>query len=287
MKNILILITFLFATSLFGQRTVDIRIMEAGYSTQSQTLKAEIQVRKTDRADLILGGYNMRLYYNSEKLELLENRTQSLLSNSKYTPIVIDNHMIDVNASGHGQLSYSSHLSFLSFYSNLKTITTEGDAVSENGEWNSVATVEFKILQPFSDEEVITLAREEKTGDLATAFIEMTEWKGPKNLEALAISEYQEDIFGFSENSESFVSVNVGPNPASTDLNIDFNKELKGDSYNVVIRDVTGALIMNQKIDNGSKGIVMDIRNLLSANYLVEVRNDNDIIKSKKIIKIN
>jgi len=287
MKNILILTVLLFSASLFGQRTVDIRIMEAGYSPQSQNLKAEIQVRKTDRADLILGGYNMRLYYNSEKLELLEGKATSLLTNAKYTPIEIDNHITDVNVGGHAQLEYSSHLSFLSFNSNLKTITTEGDLVSENGEWKSIAAVEFKVLEPFSDEEVITLARSEKTGAIATAFVEMSEWKGPKKIEPLAINEYYEDIHGFNENSEAFVTVNVGPNPASTDLNIDFNKELKGDDYNVIIRDTKGALIMNQKIDNGSTGIIMDIRNLLSANYLVEVRNDDEVIKAQKIIKIN
>ena len=287
MKNVLILVLVLFSVSIFGQRTVDIRVKETGVNTQNQTIKAEIQIKKTDRADLILGGYNMRLYYDSDKLELIENRAHSMLTNAKYTPIEIDNHITDVDVSGHGTLAYSSHLSFLSFYSNLKTITTEGDLVSENGEWKSIAALEFKVLKPFQDEEVITLAREDKTGELATAFIEMTEWKGPKNIKALAVNEYHEEVLGYSANSDVFVQVNVGPNPASTDLNIEFNKELSGNKYNVVIRDVSGALVMNQKIDDGSTGVVMDIRNLLSANYLVEVRNDDEIIKTKKIIKIN
>ena len=287
MRNFIILLVLIISSGLSAQRTVDIRVKEAGINSNSQTLKAEIQVRKTDRADLVLGGYNMRLYYNSEKLQLTEDKTNSMLTSSKYTPIEIDNHIKDVDVTGHGGLSYSQNLSFLSFYSNLKTITTEGDLVSENGEWKSIASLEFKILQPFQEEEIITLARQDKTGELATAFVEMTEWKGPKNIKALRVNEYIEDIKGFSEDNEAFVQVKVGPNPASTDLNIDFNKEIEGGSYSVTIRDVAGAQIMNQKIDQGSRGVTLDIRNLLSANYLVEVRNNNEIIKTKKIIKIN
>ncbi|MEE9439777.1 MAG: T9SS type A sorting domain-containing protein [Saprospiraceae bacterium] len=273
--------------SVYGQRTVDIRVKEIGINTHSQTLNVEIQVRKTDRVALILGGYNMRLYYNSEKLQLSENKARSMLTSSKYTPIEIDNHLKNVDVTGHGLISYSQNLSFLSFYSNLKTISTQGDVVSDGGDWKSIAGLEFKILQPFQNEEVITLAREEKTGELATAFIEMTEWKGPKNIQALEVNEYFEDIKGFDQESEAFVQIKVGPNPASTDLNIDFSKELQGNDYSVTVRNVAGAKVLNRKINQGSKGIILDIRNLLSANYLVEVRNDNEIIKTKKIIKIN
>jgi len=275
------------SASLYGQRTVDIRIKEAGINQHSQILKTEIQVRKTDRADLVLGGYNMRLYYNSEKLNLIENKTQSMLSATKYSPIQVDNHLRDANVSGHGLISYAKNLSFLSFSSNLKSVSTEGDNLTSMEDWVSIASLEFQIKESFSNEEVITLAREDKTGAYATAFIEMTEWKGPRKIEALLLNEYHEEIQGFDADNTGFVQIKVGPNPASTDLNIDFSSELDGNNYSVTIRDVSGAQVLNRKIDNGSKGLVLDIRNLISANYLVEVRNDEEILKSKKIIKIN
>jgi hypothetical protein len=287
MRNILIFLVLVIASGLYGQRAVDIRVKESSINTQNQTLKAEIQIRKTDRAELVLGGYNMRLYYNSEKLQLVEDRTNSMLTSLKYSPIEIDNHIRDVDVTGHGKISYSQNVSFLSFYSNLKTLTTVGDEVSQDGDWTSIASLEFKILKSFTEEEVITFARQDKTGELATAFIEMTEWKGPRKIEALVVNEYIEDVQGFSDNNEAFIQIKVGPNPASSDLNIDFSRELEGNDYSVTIRDVAGAQVMNQKIDQGSKGVILDIRNLLSANYLVEVRNDNEIIKTKKIIKIN
>lgn len=286
MRNLIIALIILMSASLMGQRTIDIRVIEAGLNQHTKTLKAEIQVRKTDRAILKLGGYNMRLYYDSQKLNLQEDKAQSMLSSTKYGSIVVDNHMKNVNVGGHGDIPYSDNLSFFSFSSNLKSLDTEGQSL-ENQEWVSIASLEFSIKETFQDQEVITLAREDKTGELATAFIEMTEWKAPKKIVALEVNEYFEEINGFDGENGTFVNVKVGPNPASTDLNIDFSQELEGNDYSVVIRDVSGALILNRRIDTGSKSFVMDIRELASANYLVEVRNDDEIIKTKKIIKVN
>ena len=107
MRTLLFISAFFFVASLSAQRTVDLRLVETGINLNSQRVKAEIQVRKTDRAELILGGYNMRLYYNSQKLDLIENKVQSLLSGTKYGKINIDNHLRDVNVTGYGKIPYT------------------------------------------------------------------------------------------------------------------------------------------------------------------------------------
>ena len=49
-----------------------------------------------------------------------------------------------------------------------------------------------------------------------------------------------------------------------------------------MVRDVSGVLVMNQKIDKGSKNVILDIKSLASANYLVEVLDDNEILKNQE-----
>lgn len=287
--RILIFLTsiFVFALSLNGQKAVDLRVVETGLNLNSEIMKVEIQVKKTDRSELVLGGYNMRLYYNSEKLDLIEKNVQSLLSNTKYTNINIDNHLRDVNVTGYGKIPYSDNLSFISFSSNLKSLSTEGQRLESMDEWVSIASLDFRVMESFKDEEVITLAREDRTDSYATAFIEMTEWIGPREIKALKVNEYTEEIKGFDEANKEYLNIVVGPNPASNDLNIEFSKEIAGNDYQVIIRDVTGAQVITRRIDQGSTNIMVDIRNLLSANYLVEVLNDDEVVKTKKIIKIN
>ena len=287
MRTLIILLCLLPTILLSSEKTIDLRIVETGLNMNSELLKVEIQVRKTDRSEVILGGYNMRLYYNSDKIDLIEKNTRSLLSNTKYTSINIDNHLRDVNVTGYGRIPYGENLSFLSFSSNLKNNSVAGDKLDSPEEWVSIASLEFRILEPFFEEEIITLAREDYTGSYATAFIEMTEWKGPKEIKALNVNEYIEEIKGVNPLSKDYLNIVVGPNPASNELNIEFSKEIAGNDYQVVIRDVTGALVLRQSIDQGSTNVYMDIRSLISANYLVEVLNDKEVIKSKRIIKVN
>lgn len=289
MRTLIFATAFLFATWLSAQRTteVDLRVMQKGINLNSQIMKTEIQVRKTDRATLYLGGYNMRVYYSSEKLDLIEDRVKSLLSTSKFTDINIDNHLRDSNVSGIGKIPFAANVSFVSFSSNLKDLSKEGQELASPDEWTAIASLEFKIKEPFLNEEVITLAREDRTDRVATAFIEMTEWKGPNVIKPLSVNEYSEDIKGFDLASQEFLNITVGPNPASNDLNIEFSREITDNNHQVLVRDVSGVLVMNQKIDKGSKNVILDIKSLASANYLVEVLDDNEILKTKKIIKVN
>jgi hypothetical protein len=86
---------------------------------------------------------------------------------------------------------------------------------------------------------------------------------------------------------DNLISLNMQayPNPTSNylTLNISFLSSLSNESMNYKLFDITGKLIKNKKITSAAE--IISLENLSSATYFLKVENNNQELKTFKIIK--
>jgi hypothetical protein len=86
---------------------------------------------------------------------------------------------------------------------------------------------------------------------------------------------------------DNLISLNLQayPNPTSNylTLNISFLSSLSSESMNYQLFDITGKLIKNKKITSAAE--IISLENLSSATYFLKVVNNNQELKTFKIIK--
>lgn len=78
----------------------------------------------------------------------------------------------------------------------------------------------------------------------------------------------------------------MGPNPASSHLNIFFEEYPKDHKGKVSILDLRGIELMNADFDTNQKNMTLDLATLKSGVYLVRLSFDNGTIQSRKLIKL-
>lgn len=78
-----------------------------------------------------------------------------------------------------------------------------------------------------------------------------------------------------TEETDQFSQINIYPNPATTSLNVESEKEIKS----IKLHDMSGKLVLNQNI-NSLKSVNLNIKHLQLGTYMVTVN-----FKNKKIIK--
>lgn len=81
------------------------------------------------------------------------------------------------------------------------------------------------------------------------------------------------------------LSLSVYPNPASSDLNINFSTDIASKA-NIMVYDSTGKLVTNQNHDCqvGSNSIKLNTLNFKSGNYILSLTQDNKVLKTQKFI---
>jgi len=119
---------------LTAQNHYDIRLNPIE-SNNTKTVCYNIQLASADRVDLNLAGQNYRIYYDSEFFRFNWEKSGSLLPKEKYTPLIIKDNYMEIDASGKGTLSFENHLGFLNVGLDLADTQNGGVVLTQSGEW--------------------------------------------------------------------------------------------------------------------------------------------------------
>ena len=89
---------------------------------------------------------------------------------------------------------------------------------------------------------------------------------------------------GLNENVNELLNFNLSPNPANTQLNIDFITDSK--NYKVVILNNLGQIVSEKEINSGNKTTAINIEMLANGSYLIKLINadQNDSRSYKRFI---
>ena len=80
--------------------------------------------------------------------------------------------------------------------------------------------------------------------------------------------------FIFDNQTEADIITNVYPNPASSEINIEFDNKTN-DNLTIDIFDLQGRLVFSEKLDNYNKQLSVNISSLQSGTYVLIVSNGN------------
>lgn len=90
---------------------------------------------------------------------------------------------------------------------------------------------------------------------------------------------------GLKKNSAQFYDITLFPNPVSSELTISFKKSITND-LNIQILDLLGNEITSEKIYKNTYTHNLNLQNLSSGLYIIQLKNNNgEILNRNKIIK--
>lgn len=183
MKNLLNLVCLVILTSTFSysQSTspfYDMRLEQVSNSPESSCY--EVQIRSSNDRSFNLAGQNYRLFYDASDVSFNASQSYSLLPTNDYTDMVVVQNIQNVNASSFSSLGFSSNLSFLNYFMDLNDVLNGGiDVASYDEGWTPTSHICFDHNSASVENEGFDAVwgRPGKTETLATAFVEVSEWK--------------------------------------------------------------------------------------------------------------
>ncbi len=183
MKNFLttLLATFGILGFISGQNTFDIRFALSNVDCDLNTACYDVQVRSSNSTPWGLAGQNYRIYYDNSKADYISG-TKVLDSNYGTFTVVQDIGPVDATANSTA-LGFEATLGFFNYGIDLNNLSSGG--VNIDGSWTTTSNICFSIDEAVINDptECINLvwARDGLTNDLATAFVEISEWVSPNN----------------------------------------------------------------------------------------------------------
>jgi hypothetical protein len=276
---------FLLITAASANNQIDLRLTPAAIDIDQRTLFVNVEIRYNERGSINLGGQNYRFFYDSELLKLNVDGSESVLPTTKYTDLTLVEHMEGINADEVGQLNFDDALGYVNFSIDLLK-NNEGGIQVHGGKdaWFTVATLHFE-LNSTDDMAEIVWGREGMSDGYATAFVEVSEWIQPYVMRALDVNNYKDASIDLTTSLEESVSLSIGPNPTSDFVNVAMNRPVAS-AADVLIRDITGKVVRQRTIDEGMKEVKLNVHDLTSANYLLEIHMPEDGKVHKEIIVI-
>jgi len=112
-------------------------------------------------------------------------------------------------------------------------------------------------------------------------YLQLTDTMGNITMDSVKIS--VQTCIGIKEIYPFENGVRIYPNPASSQITIEFEQNPKKD-FQVLLYDITGKLIINKSIWQ-KKEFTIDISNLKKGFYIVTIKEENKVLISKKIMK--
>ena len=276
---------FLLITGASANNQIDLRLTTAAVNTDQKTLYVDVEIRYNERGAINLGGQNYRFFYDSELLTLDVDGSESVLPESKYTKLTLVEHMEGINADEVGQLNFDDALGYVNFSIDLVK-NNEGGIQVQGGEnaWFKVATLSFELNSTDEVAEIVW-GREGRSDEYATAFVEVSEWLQPFMTRALDVNNFKDASIDLATSLEDEVSLSIGPNPTRDFVNVAMNRPVDA-AADVLIRDITGKVVRQRTIDEGMKEVKLNVNDLTSANYLLEIHMPEDGKVHKEIIVI-
>lgn len=186
MKNFILTIFGLFASfALVAQSEFDVRFNLSGVDCDTRIACYDVQVRSTSGTSFSLAGQNYRIYFDNSTADYVSG--SSLLPSVAFTNYTVVQDVGPVDATGFStSLGFEATLGFLNYFIDLNDVDNGGDiTIPANGNWLTTSNLCFSVEQSVIDnvDECIELvwAKENYTDDLATAFVEVSEWVGAQD----------------------------------------------------------------------------------------------------------
>jgi len=90
-----------------------------------------------------------------------------------------------------------------------------------------------------------------------------------------------------NEENELLENIEVYPNPVATDLTVEI-EQTEYSNLNFEIRNILGQLVRNGTTKNNlnSNKIIISVQDLVEGDYVLVLKNDKEIIKTEKFIKL-
>ena len=266
-------------SSTIAQSNVSFRLTTEDYSVDAKSTTVSVQIKAEDNAVNLADQY-YRFYYDASNMKLNDFNIETSLPGALYYDAQVVEHISGFDASEVGLLEYDKNLGFINLFIELSDLTSGGTIIRRQDGWVTVATVEFDIHNTLNPV-YATWARESKTSAYASAFALISEWIQPQVVEMLHHTDFN-DLYAtaIKKSNIDAINIKVGPNPTSDYVKIDSNKRFADDAV-ITLTDLNGSTI-NAQYAGGSSEVIIDLQNLSSGTYIVEVNNGPE---SEKIIE--
>lgn len=231
-------------------------------------------IRSEENRSFILGSQNYRIYYNRATVEPVEKSSyceldQTIYSNAK----LVEQLLFDLPLSVQRENNFDQ-MGLLNFEVNLLNPNLGGTKVTD--QWEEVISFQIEIEPAFQITDLI-IAQNNVTSHLATAFVELSEWKAPYNTIPIHITVEENKKKG----ALSQMMVETGPNPTQDHLNVLATQELKS----VAIYDRNGRLMKSYNLSGYATRI--DLSTYVQGMYLIEIEDVNGSNHTERVVKIN
>lgn len=268
--RLLTLVFILLGTlSLAAQKNVDIRLKQSSF--QGKESCYDIDLRSPNGHDIALAGQNYRLFYDSDKLSYLEDKTTHELDRRTYGKMDVLN-------------TTDKSIGFLSLSFEGRILSDKGIKLTSDGEWTNTMNVCFE--QKSGKYYDITWANPKRTSQFATVEIAMSEWLDRENQQILVPNEiYDFSSFDALELSQEEIILRVFPNPVADLVTLSF--EHSQDHETIIIKDVIGREVVSDQV-NGAQIAEYNLTGWPEGTYTILVLGANgDRLHTEKLIKIN
>jgi hypothetical protein len=265
-----------------GSDAIDLRLSVARYDANASKVYVNVEVRYNEAGELSLGSQNYRFYYDSETLDLRSEETTQRLSNN-YGQITFEESHKGLNVDEVNQLSFDDNLGFANFSIPLINNKEGGKVLSKQASWVSVATLVFDVLKTSASYEVVW-GRDGVTDLYATAFVQVGAWRSQRVEETIAVNLFEDLSIAQSELDAlgSMMKVSVGPNPTVDFVTVNLENSLSEDAQ-LIVTDYSGRVMMNQMMVAGATSSTIQLGNMTSGAYILQLRNDNGILITERI----
>lgn len=251
----------LFVFHVHAQNNVDIRFNPSKVGETNTCF--DIELRSQENTDILLAGQNYRIFYNPSKVTFTKDELISL------------NHKHIYSKARSLRSHYSEEISTAMMNLGIDALEYEKNKITtlKPHQWQKTSNV--CITHDKNASYQLTWARERETGDLATAFVSLSEWVSEDKQKALEINTYYDYDYRPINASELFSSsISFYPNPVNNEMHLkvsDFGLMNEG---TVVIVDTNGNQIHRQNIDNKQNLYDIDLEKVPSGNYFIEINNE-------------
>ena len=265
---IFVLVSLFGAFNSIGQTLVDITLQQT--PANGGLACFNLSIKSGDNKDISLAGQNYRIFYDSEKLDFLEDKTAYTFDPRAYGKVYIQN-------------TETKGIGFLSLSLDGRKLTDKTIKLVSGSSWSPVMNVCFKETSdtPYD----LTWAHRSRTSKFASAEVALSEWISEDRQQVLKVNEIIDFNSVDDTTNKLGIHLNVFPNPVIDYINV----EIKGskDIHQIIIKDIIGREVVFDHV-SGEQTSSYDLINWPEGTYTVELLNeDNERVTATKVIKIN
>lgn len=271
LKTAMSCVVWLWISPIWSQPMLDIRLDVAEADPVRKILFVDLSIRYDGLGQVVLGDQNYRLFFNSQNLAIRRSKEEMLLPKDQYSDLHFHESFKNIEAASTGNLSYDHDLGFLNIGTDLLSDQRGGLKLSAKDGWVAVVRLQFDV-DDVSRPCKIDWSQPSKTGQYASAFVEMTQWESPDKARSFVLDEvFDLDYTIRPEQVEKPFA--IGPNPATDRVRIHTGTYVDELLY-VHVTDPGGKTVWKTKKKRGSGLLSVPVEGWPSASYKLEIYDD-------------